>query len=481
MLVASLFFYSYWLPPYILLLICSIVFNFAIGKLLSTRDQSLKKLWLILGIGFNLCLLAYYKYFNFFIDTLEVMLATEFVVGRVILPLAISFFTFQQIAFLVDLSRNDARVSGFRDYALFVSFFPQLIAGPIVQHRQMLPQFARESLNIDWNLVTIGWMIFLIGLFKKLVLADNFAIYADPVFDAAADGIALTMVEAWLGALAYTFQLYFDFSGYSEMAIGLGCMLGFKLPVNFLSPYKATSIIDFWRRWHITLSAFLRDYLYISLGGNRGGRFKRYRNLIITMLLGGLWHGAAWSFVLWGAMHGLYLVINHAWRKVTSIVGFAKGRLKLTKLVLSHAVTFIAVVWAWVLFRSESIQDSMLLWAAMTSLTDLFSGGGLFPNGVTPSAAFPNALLGVELIVLGLVVVFFFPNVAQLFASARPYLIEKGVSAQTSDSWKMLSLQQRSEGRFYSLTWVAIFCFSLLGALALFSLGKVSPFLYFQF
>src|SRR4029078_9582961 len=233
----------------------------------------------------------------------------------IILPLAISFFTFQQIDYLADLYQNKAYVPSLLKYFLFNTFFPQLIAGPIVHHGEIIPQFENKKIfQLNARNLAIGFTIFFMGLFKKVAIADNIAPIANQVFHLANIGVTPTFWEAWTGAFIYSFQLYFDFSGYSDMAIGLACLFGISLPINFNSPYKATNIIDFWRRWHITLSRFLRDYLYIPLGGHRLGSGRRYANLVITMLLGGLWHGASWTFVVWGGLHGVYLMINHGWR-----------------------------------------------------------------------------------------------------------------------------------------------------------------------
>jgi len=296
LVLASLFFYSWWNPPYLVLILGSMLFNFYcgkyIGKTLDTHRSRVAKIILWLGISLNLLVLFYFKYSNFFIDNINKVFEVGLVVETIILPLAISFFTFQQITFLVDSFRGETRDYYFHHYALFVSFFPQLIAGPIVHHTEMMPQFdKRETYQFFWENISIGMSIFIIGLFKKVILADNLALFSTPVFDFALINNSITFFEAWGGALAYTFQLYFDFSGYSDMAIGIARMFGVILPLNFNSPYKSASIIEFWRRWHMTLSRFLRDYLYIPLGGSRKGNLRRYVNLMLTMLLGGLWHG----------------------------------------------------------------------------------------------------------------------------------------------------------------------------------------------
>jgi alginate O-acetyltransferase complex protein AlgI len=314
--LSSLFFYTYWNPPYLILLLISVVFNHQIGNLIGSFSPKSKpgKYLLILGMVVNLGLIAYYKYANFLLASFDEVFRTDFHVSGIILPLGISFYTFNQIAYLVDVYQGDKRNYHLLEYILFVTFFPHLIAGPIVRHDELIPQFRKARFFVfSHKNIALGLTIFTLGLAKKVLIADNLSPWVAPVFEHAGE---ITFIEAWVGALSYTFQLYFDFSGYSDMAIGLGLLFNIRLPINFNSPYKATSISDFWRRWHITLSNFLRDYLYIPLGGSRRGEIRRYVNLLMTMLLGGLWHGAGWTFVLWGGLHGLYLCINHGWRKL---------------------------------------------------------------------------------------------------------------------------------------------------------------------
>ncbi len=308
LVLASLFFYGWWNPVYLLLLSASIIGNFYIGKLIYRRK---KKILLVFGIVLNLASIAYYKYAGFLVFNFAYLTGSNITIDKIVLPLAISFFTFQQIAYLVDVWKAKAKEYNFIHYCLFVTFFPQLIAGPIVHHSEMLPQFEKNELKRIQDNLAIGISIFAIGLFKKTVIADNLAVYANPIFQQADSGVGVDFFSAWLGTLAYSLQLYFDFSGYSDMAIGLARMFGIILPLNFYSPYKAFSIVEFWRRWHITLSRFLRDYVYIPMGGNQHGRTKKYIFLMSTMLLGGLWHGAGWNFVIWGGLHGLYLIVNH--------------------------------------------------------------------------------------------------------------------------------------------------------------------------
>ena len=300
--LASMIFYAYWDWRFLALLWASILFNYYWSRLLLRPYDDRTRGWLLaIGVGANVATLGFFKYTNFFLDNIAHLIGQDFSALYIILPLGISFITFQKIAYLVDVWRDRPKPYGLLEYALFVSFFPQLIAGPIVHHRELIPQIQDERLGaFRLESFNRGVAVFVIGLAKKVLIADNINSYADAVFAAAQRGETLSGLEAWGGTLAYALQLYFDFSGYADMAIGLALMLGLWLPENFDRPYIATSISDFWRRWHITLSRFLRDYLYIPLGGNRHGFAKEMRNLLTTMVLGGIWHGAAWAFLLWG-------------------------------------------------------------------------------------------------------------------------------------------------------------------------------------
>jgi len=347
LVISSLFFYSWWNIIYLPIIIISMLFNFFIGKKLryhSTTTFSNKTI-LIFGISLNLLVLAYFKYYDFFIENFNTLFDSNIELLHLALPLAISFFTFQQIAYLVDSYRSETKEYDFIKYAVFVTFFPQLIAGPIVHHKEMMPQFAdkNNSLLNPENIVR-GLYIFSIGLFKKVVIADTFSVYATQGFDVAK---ILSFYESWATSLSYTFQLYFDFSGYTDMAIGLALLFNIVLPLNFNSPYKALNIQDFWRRWHMTLSRFLRDYIYIPLGGNRNGSFRTYHNLMATFILGGLWHGAAWTFVLWGLLHGFAISIHRLWMKL----GVNMWRW------LAWFITFMFINITWVFFRAEHWDD----------------------------------------------------------------------------------------------------------------------------
>jgi D-alanyl-lipoteichoic acid acyltransferase DltB (MBOAT superfamily) len=369
LVVASLFFYGWWNPIHVPLLMASIVANYLLGMRLTTPEISAKakRSLLIFGITANLAVLAYFKYSMFIVDNVGALTGLDFGIQAVVLPLGISFFTFQKVAYLVDAAEGKAAEYRFLDYCLFVTFFPQLIAGPIVHHREMMPQFRQpEAMRFSHADFAMGLTFFVAGLWKKVVLADTLATMATPVFAVAGEQ-ALTAAEAWTGAVAYSLQLYFDFSGYSDMAIGLALLFGIRLPFNFASPYKSVNIIDFWRRWHMTLSRFLRDYLYVPLGGNRKGGGRRYVNLFLTMLIGGLWHGAAWTFVIWGALHGVFLIVNHGWQAFRKAVGWSDGETA-AGVWVARGITFLCVTVAWVFFRAESVGEATGMLRAMAGV-----------------------------------------------------------------------------------------------------------------
>jgi alginate O-acetyltransferase complex protein AlgI len=383
---ASLFFYGYWMPEFTLLLVASIVVNFRLGLFIGRHRANAEggtnrvaKRALIFGVAINLVVLGYFKYANFFVDNVNAILGTHADIGRIVLPIGISFYTFTQIAFLADAYSKGIKEYRFAHYGLFVTYFPHLVAGPVLHHAQMMPQFALASTyRLNSANVAAGLAIFAIGLTKKVVLADGIAPYADAVFSVADHPAPLSFNESWIGALAYTFQLYFDFSGYSDMAIGLSLLFNVRLPFNFDSPYKALNIVEFWRRWHMTLSNFLRDYLYVPLGGNRHGRARRYLNLMLTMVLGGLWHGASWTFIFWGTLHGTYLVANHAVRALMGRHAPAFDRSFAWK-ACSLVTTFVCVVIAWVFFRAHSFAEAAAMLEAMTAY-----GRALAPTAMHP-------------------------------------------------------------------------------------------------
>ncbi len=354
LVVSSLAFYAWWDVRFLpLLMVATLVtWGCAQAYVRCGRRNSL----IVAGIAFNLSLLGFFKYFNFFAESLLSLAGVGFQPWHIILPLGISFFTFQKISYLMDLRRGSAPAYPLLEYTVFVAFFPQLIAGPIVRHNELIPQFAASPRRAGIaELAARGLVLFVLGLVKKVFFADELAPLANAGFDAAAAGTALGTMEAWLAALAYSLQLYFDFSAYSDMALGLAAMFGLTLPINFDSPYRAASIREFWRRWHMTLSRFLRDYLYIPLGGSRGGLARTCATVMATMVLCGLWHGAGWTFVAWGALHGLAICASRLW---------ARTRIPLPP-PLGWALTMLFVVVGWVLFRAESFDAARVVLAAM--------------------------------------------------------------------------------------------------------------------
>jgi D-alanyl-lipoteichoic acid acyltransferase DltB (MBOAT superfamily) len=323
---------------------------------------------LFIGVAGNLLLLSYYKYSGFLLENLTYLTHHTFELQAIELPIGISFFTFTQIAFLVDSYRGEVREYTPIKYGLFVTYFPHLIAGPIIHHKEIMPQFdARQTYTPQLESIVRGLTWFAAGLFKKVLLADNLGPYVEPAFKSAAAGAHIAFADAWLATATYALQIYFDFSGYSDMAIGLALTMGIKFPLNFNSPYKADSLIDFWRRWHMTLSRFLRDYLYIPLGGNRKGSTRRYINLMVTMMLGGLWHGATWNFVAWGTIHGIGLTLNHLWRGLSVRLGISLPR------PVAITITLFVVMLGWVPFRADTLSTSLVLWKSMLGI------GGFHP------------------------------------------------------------------------------------------------------
>jgi D-alanyl-lipoteichoic acid acyltransferase DltB (MBOAT superfamily) len=333
------------------------IINFLIGKQLGKDSTFIsRKSVLTIGITLNVALLGYYKYSDFFIENINNFFPTNMSLLNLALPLAISFFTFQQIAYLVDAYKGETNDYNFWSYALFVSFFPQLIAGPIVQHNEILPQFANiRNKFINYENITLGTFIFSIGLFKKVVIADTFGVWATNGFD---NTEILTFFEAWIVSLSYTFQLYFDFSGYTDMAIGISLFFNIKLPINFNSPYKALNIQDFWKRWHITLGRFLTNYIYIPLGGSRKGKLRTYINVLLVFLISGFWHGAGWTFIFWGFLHGMAMVVNRYWQTFN---------IKMNS-ILAWLITFNFVNVTWVFFRAETWGDALKVLNGMLGL-----------------------------------------------------------------------------------------------------------------
>ena len=356
--ITSLFFYAWWKPPFVVLPVLSIVFNYLVAQRIWAADRKTARVLVTLGVTANLLVLGYFKYSDFFLSMFQQRLPSNQDV-----PLALSFTTFVQIAFLVETARQPASAP-FPRYAMFVSFFPHLIAGPIVRWSELGQQLADKiRYRVNWENMACGLTVFCLGLSKKVLFADNLASFVSPVFSAASLGLPITAVAAWGASFAYSLQLYFDFSGYSEMAVGLGLLFNLKLPLNFAAPFRATSIIDFWRRWHITLSRFLRDFLYVPLGGKKSGTIRRSLNLFVTMVIGGLWHGANWTFISWGAFHGVLLTLNHLWRSLRGVrPSTVTGRL------IGWTLTFVAFVISMTLFRAPDIQTAGRIFEAMIGL-----------------------------------------------------------------------------------------------------------------
>jgi len=414
--VASIFFYGYWNPVFVPLLVLSILFNYGAGRLLDPQagraTPRARKALLAGAIAANLSALAWYKYAGLLSSSFRALSGLDVPVIDVLLPIGISFYTFTQIAYLVDTWAGKRPEKSFTAYVLFVTFFPHLIAGPVLHHAEMMPQFMRGDRSVRYALMIEGLLFFALGLAKKVLIADSVAPAANRAFTLV-ESVPLGFVDSWFGALAYTVQIYFDFSGYSDMAIGLALLFGIRLPLNFNSPYKSTSIIEFWRCWHMTLSRFLRDYLYIPLGGGRHGPVRRQINLMVTMLLGGLWHGASWTFVVWGGLHGLYLQVNHAWRHVVERSPRLKRFLERHPSGAAFAggtITFTAVVAAWVFFRAESFGGAANMLA------------GMFADSAAIEAQLAD-LHTVSYIALGLALAFLAPNSQQLLTGAGEKLV----------------------------------------------------------
>jgi D-alanyl-lipoteichoic acid acyltransferase DltB (MBOAT superfamily) len=406
LLAASLFFYGWWDWRYLALILASIGANYWLGLVIAAQRDDRRRGWLCAaGVLANLALLGYYKYAGFLVANWNVLTGIDAVVPQIVLPLGISFFCFQKIAYLVDVRRGEPAEPSLVRFGLFATFFPQLIAGPIVHFKQVMPAFAalpqRRGASLD---LAVGLSIFAIGLAKKVLIADRLAPYVGPVFDAEPGSPAPDSLIVWTAVLAYTFQLYFDFSGYSDMAVGLGRMFGIPLPVNFFSPYRAGSITEFWRRWHMTLSAFLRDYVYITLGGNRHGPWRTGVNLFLTMAVGGLWHGANWTFVAWGCWHGAWLVVHRIWSALVPA-----GWRQRVPAVMGIATTFVIVMLGWVSFRAQDLTHAMALYDAMFAI-----------HATAWPAAFPE---GSQQIALAAAIAWLAPNTTQWFARYEPGLV----------------------------------------------------------
>jgi alginate O-acetyltransferase complex protein AlgI len=462
--IASLVFYAQTNPRHLLILIPSILVNYSIGYALANVTLDKGRRWRLAaaGIGANLFCLFAFKYLGLFEHTVNRLGMTN-LTWTPELPLGISFYTFTQIAFLVDAYQQKVREARFVNYALFVSYFPHLVAGPILHHAEMMPQFSsKPTFSARSENFAVGLTVFIIGLFKKVALADSFAPHVHKVFDAVGQGAHLSMLEGWSGALFYSLQIYLDFSGYSDMAIGLSLLFGVRLPLNFNSPYKAADIIDFWRRWHMTLSRFLRDYLYIPLGGNRAGEARRLVNLMIVMLLGGLWHGASLTFVAWGGLHGLYLIANHAWHRwlgenrIPSWLSISAGRL----------LTFVLVTFAWIFFRSQNFHVAL-------HMTESVLGW----NALMPAAMAGSNLPSLELATLAAVVlaaIWVAPNTQEIMWLYEPALRTGATATNGVPPTRLL-------WRPNFLFAIIVCCLALVSLDLILFESRVADFIYFQF
>ncbi|WP_100656520.1 MBOAT family O-acyltransferase [Alteromonas flava] len=440
-LLGSYAFYAWWRVDFLALFIAVTLWNYFIGKgiaaALSAHQAKAKRL-LVIGITGDLATLGYFKYANFGVANFEQLLISmgsePLSLAHVILPIGISFYIFQAISYLVDVYRQDTPPSRrFIDFAAFIALFPQLIAGPVLRYKDLASQFVERVHS--WPLFCSGCLLFMQGFAKKVLIADTVA----PIADAAFTGHSVTMLDHWLGVTAYSIQLYFDFSGYSDMAIGLGLMMGFHFIQNFNQPYISQSITEFWRRWHISLSTWLRDYLYIALGGNRLGTWKTYRNLFLTMLLGGLWHGANWTFIVWGAWHGLIL----AFERFTGLSNYT-GFSLLRWLVTLHLVTL-----GWVFFRADNVTDAFLIIIAMFNFDS---------QGLSPAFSVEVARWALVMLIIGIVIV-----------------LVQGLRQHSATLEKTLS-----HGAVTMIGQVLRFPIFLLALSSLLA-SSYSPFLYFQF
>lgn len=461
LLVASIVFYAYWDIRFLPVLLASILVNRLFGGLISDASAPMRRVWLVVGVSLNIVVLVYFKYSNFGLQVLTDWTGWTPAWTEVVLPIGISFITFQKIAFLVDAYRGDSVSRDTVAFGVFVTFFPQLIAGPIVHHHEIIPQLGKHGKD-RWSDLAAGLTLVAIGLFKKVALADRVAPYSTSMFEMAATGSPPAILDAWLGVLAYALQIYLDFSAYSDMALGLARMFGIDLPINFASPYKARSVIDFWRRWHITLSRFLRDYLYIAMGGNRKGPIRQKLNLLVTMTLGGAWHGANWTFMVWGVMHGVFLLINHAWARTGVSKSLATKRYWQP---VAGTLTFLSVIVAWVPFRADSLGTTWLIWKSM-------AGAAAW---TMPDSQFkPGVVLAMAVILLGCVT---FPNAYEIMAKASVGTSSPGYSATRIDADRLVA-NQRWTFRV-NRWWLLITVLLLL--IAILRLNDVSEFIYFQF
>lgn len=481
----SLIFYSLWDVTNLYPLGVSILLNYIFGIGLARLERGAKHKSLFVGaLLFNLSLLGFYKYGPLLNNLLNPESFFHEAPVAVAIPLGISFFTFTQIAFLVDTFSGKSREYDLINYILFVTYFPHLIAGPIIHHKEMMPQFKDLALKkFQWENLSLGITLFMIGLFKKVIVADYFVTSVQALFERSSQG-SVSFLDAWIGTFSYTLQIYFDFSGYSDMALGLSKMFGIRLPINFNSPYKATSIIDFWRRWHITLSRFLRDYIYIPLGGNRHGHWRRYLNLFVTMFIGGLWHGAGWTFIVWGSLHGILLGLNNILILIRKLLPFQTPGEPLVN-QLKKLMTFILVSLLWVPFRAMDLQHTIDIWKGclgmngfffpevwaqkLSVLVPIIEGLGFVIEASAPTFSFTS----VPILFFFMLIVLYAPNSLQLLGDRRNEVaIIEGYADMkpTLHTWMIWK-----QTKFWAVAMV------LISIIALWCRYETSEFLYFQF
>ena len=506
LILASVVFYAWWRPLNLAIIAPSIAVNYTLGRVLlalagDAARARRRAVLLALGIGFNIAFLGYFKYANFAVSVANDLSGQDFVFHQVILPLGISFITFQKIAFLIDVAGGRIRSFTLRDYLLFVMFFPQLIAGPIIHYGETIPQFERASCRFDKTLYAVGITLFCFGLFKKVVLADGMAAHVTPVFAYAASGAEATLLQAWLAAVGFTLQIYFDFSGYSDMACGAALFFGVRLPINFDSPLKATSIVDFWLRWHITLTRFLTAYVYnpMALALTRARAARRLPMLrardshplaflhvlvfptVATMLLSGVWHGAGYTFILWGLLHGLYLVVNHLWRQYGPRPAEGPGP---AAQLAGFALTFLAVVAAMVLFRAPDLAAAGNILGGMIGLHGFGLPGALperlgtsamlLADGEVPVRVFAAA--AATLLAL-LAIALLLPNSVQILSAYEPVLYTPKRPA-TMPGVLPPALRRPLLWR-PTVAWMVLF--AAIAAVSMIRLTGMSEFLYWQF
>lgn len=506
LIAASLFFYAWWRPLNVLIIAPSILINFVLARMLQrlggNDKRGVARAVLLLGIAFNVAFLGYFKYANFAVGAVNDAFGTNVVLAQIILPLGISFITFQKIAFLVDVHAQRIESFTLQDYCLFVLFFPQLIAGPIVHYREMMPQFHRAPCMFDRENVSVGLTLFVFGLFKKVFLADSLAPLVTSIYDQAAAGNAISLLPAWMAAIGFTLQIYFDFSGYTDMALGIARFFGVRLPANFNSPLQASSIIDFWLRWHMTLTRFLTAYIYnplaLSLTRRRmargrsglGGRQTTVGAFVelmmfptlLTMLVSGIWHGAGYLFILWGVLHGVYLTVNHAWRLVGPKLWRDKGSYTRFMQPVGLVLTFVCVAASMVVFRSTTVKTAAGLLPGMLGLNGVALPESIYDHlgpfatwldragiakGLGEGIAFNRTAFWIVLLAI---IAFTLPNTLHLLGRYEPALGWRpgsNVAGKKAVAWNA------------SLAWAMVV--SVVAAIGVFHLGGQSEFLYWQF